>query len=117
MDDPDRQVRVAACEAWGRHGGDAQAVALLAEAMRSDVEADVRLAAARALGETKNPAATAPLGEALNDPDPAMQYQAALALKKTTGKDFGDDIGRWQRYVRGEPEPTSSLAERMRHLF
>ena len=78
-------------------------MALLAEALRSDVDADVRLAAAKALGETKNPAATAPLGEALNDSDPAMQYQAVLSLQKATGKDLGNDVARWQRYVKGEP--------------
>jgi hypothetical protein len=117
MSDPDAQVRVTACEAWGRRG-DAQAVALLAESLRSDVDADVRLAAAKALGETRNPAAVAPLGEALNDSDPAMQYRAVLSLKKATGKDLGDDVDRWQRYVRGEPPgPAPSLAERFRRLF
>jgi HEAT repeat protein len=115
--DPDVQVRVTACEAWGRRG-DAQAVKLLAEALQSDVDADVRLAAAKALGETKNPAATASLGEALNDADPAMQYQAVLSLKKATGKDLGNDVERWQRYVKGEPPgPGPSLAERIRSLF
>jgi HEAT repeat protein len=117
LGDTDVQVRVAACEAWGRRG-DAQAVALLSEALRSDVDADVRLAATKALGETKNPAATPALGEALNDGDPAMQYQAVLSLKKATGKDLGDDVDRWQRYVRGEPPgPAPSLAERIRRLF
>lgn len=116
LSDTDAQVRVAACEAWGRRG-DGPAVALLAEALRSDVDADVRLAAAKALGETKNPAATAPLGEALNDSDPAMQYQAVLALQKATGKDLGNDVARWQRYVKGEPPVPPSLAERIRSWF
>jgi HEAT repeat protein len=117
MSDTDFKVRIIACEAWGRRG-DGQAVGLLAEALRSDVDADVRLAAAKALGETKNPAATAPLGEALNDSDPAMQYQVVLSLKKATGKDLGNDVDRWQRYVKGEPPgPPPSLAERIRSLF
>lgn len=114
--DAEAHVRVAACEAWGRRG-DAAAAAMLSEALRSDVDADVRLAAARALGETKNVAAVPALGEALADSDPAMQYQAVLSLKKATGKDLGDNVNRWQRYVKGEPEPTPSLAERIRRLF
>ena len=109
---------MAACEAWGKRN-DAQAVSLLSEALRSDVDSDVRLAAAKALGETKNPAAVAALGEALSDSDPAMQYQAVLALKQSTGKDLGDNVERWQQYVKGElpKDPTPSLADRVRRLF
>jgi HEAT repeat protein len=115
--DADTHVRVAACEAWGKHG-DAQAVSLLSDALRSDVDADVRLAAAKALGKTKNPEAVAALGEALSDADPAMQYRAVLSLQKVTGKDLGNDVERWQQYVKGErPGPTPSLAERIRRLF
>jgi HEAT repeat protein len=114
--DAETHVRIAACEAWGRHS-DAAAAAMLSEALRSDVDADVRLAAAAALGETRNAAAVPALGEALTDPDPAMQYQAVLSLKKATGKNLGDDVGRWQRYIKGEPEPTPSLAEQIRRLF
>jgi HEAT repeat protein len=118
LSDADTHVRVGACEAWGRRG-DAQAVKLLSDALRSDVDADVRLAAAKALGESKNPQATAALGEALNDPrDPAMQYRAMLSLQQVTGKDLGNDVIAWQRYVKGEPPaPTPSLAERVRRLF
>ena len=117
LSDADTHVRVAACEAWGKRG-DAQAVKLLAEAMRSDVDADVRLAAAKALGETKNPEAVTALGEALADTDPAMQYRAVLSLKKVTGKDFGDDVDRWQQYVKGEPPGRPRRwRERIRRLF
>ncbi len=117
LTDDDTHVRVAACEAWGRHS-DAQAVKLLSDMLRSDVDIDVRLAAAKALGETKNAAAVAALGEALADENPAMQYRAVLSLKKATGKDLGDSVDRWQRYVKGEqPEPSPSFAERLRHLF
>jgi HEAT repeat protein len=117
LGDADTHVRVAACEAWGKHG-DAAAVKLLSEALRSDVDSDVRLAAAKALGETKNGDAVAPLGDALNDADPAMQYRAVLSLKRVTGKDLGNDVNRWQQYVKGElPEQPPSLAERIRRLF
>ncbi|MEN6406228.1 MAG: HEAT repeat domain-containing protein [Thermoguttaceae bacterium] len=115
--DPDVQVRMAACEAFGKRR-DAESVKLLSETLRSDVDADVRLTAALALGETKNPEAVPALGEALNDSDPAMQYRAVLSLKQVTGKDLGNDVRPWQQYVKGEtPDPAPSLAERLRHLF
>jgi HEAT repeat protein len=117
MSDADVNVRVAACEAMGKRG-DSQAVKLLSDALRTDVDADVRLAAAKALGESKNKEAVAALGEALNDSDPAMQYRAVLSLRQVTGKDLGNDVTRWQQYVKGElPEPTPSLAERIRQMF
>ncbi len=117
LSDADTHVRVATCEAWGKRG-DAQAVQILSGALRSDVDADVRLAAAKALGETKGPEAVAALGEALGDSDPAMQYRAVLSLQRVTGKNLGNDVNRWQQYVKGElPEPTPSLAERIRRLF
>ncbi|MCE5303895.1 MAG: HEAT repeat domain-containing protein [Planctomycetaceae bacterium] len=115
--DPDGQVRMAACDAFGKRH-DAESVKLLSETLRSDVDADVRLTAALALGETKNPAAVPALGDALNDADPAMQYRAVLALKQVTGKDLGNDVRRWQQYVKGEPiDPPPSMAEQWRHLF
>ena len=117
LGDADTHVRIATCEAWAKRG-DSQAVQLLSETLRSDVEADVRLTAAVALGETKNRDAVAALGEALNDADPAMQYRAMLSLQQVTGKDLGNDVTRWQRYIRGElPEAAPSLTERMRSIF
>jgi HEAT repeat protein len=114
LGDADTHVRVVACEAWGTRVGDAQAVRLLSEAARSDVDPDVRLAAVRALGETKNPQTLPALTEALNDPrDPAMQYCAMLSLKQVTGKNLGDNIGAWQQYVKSLQGPsTPSVAER-----
>lgn len=115
--DADTHVRMAACEAWGKRG-DGQAVGFLSETLRSDVDADVRLAAAKALGETKNRDSVPALGEALGDSDPAMQYRAMLSLERVTGKDLGNDVGRWQQYVKGDlPETAPSIAERLRHMF
>lgn len=117
LGDADTHVRAAGCEAWGRRG-DAVAVKLLSDILRGDVDADVRLAAARALGATKRPEAVGALGEALADADPAMQYRAVLSLKQVTGKDLGNDVNRWQQYVKGEmTEPAPSLAERIRRMF
>ena len=62
----------------------------------------------------------AALGAALEDRDPAMQYRAVQSLQAVTGQNFGNDVERWQQYVRGEVpksrEPTS-LAERFRNVF
>lgn len=118
--DPDAFVRIEACKSLGQKTDNATVVEKLSETLRGDADFDVQLAAARALGETGNKAASAALGEALTDPlrpDPAMQYESMIALKKVTGKEY-DTVEQWQQYVRGEsPKETPSLAELMSHLF
>ena len=119
LDDPDADVRAAACEAWGTRPG-ADATEVLVRTLASDVDIDVRLAAARALGQTGDPAAIEALGHALEDRDPAMQYRAIESLREITGEDFGNDANRWRQYVRGEtPDPPQpvSLAERLAPWF
>lgn len=119
VNDSDSDVRVAACEGWGKRGGP-EAVEILSSTLGSDVDADVRLAAARALGQTGDPGAVAALGEALEDRDPAMQYVAVQSLRNVTGKDFDGDVSRWRQYVRGEtpgPRKPVSIAERLRGMF
>jgi HEAT repeat protein len=119
LNDPDADVRIAACEAWGKRGN-TQAAELLAPILSSDVSQDVRLAAARALGKIKDPQAVAALGEALTDSDPAMQYRAVLSLKEITGQDLGNSVDRWQQYVKeGHPLPANatSMADRFKKLF
>jgi HEAT repeat protein len=117
LKDPDVDVRIAACDAWGKRA-DAQAAVLLADVLSGDVNQDVRLAAARALGKNKDPKAVAALGEALIDSNPAMQYRAVLSLKESTGKDLGNNVDRWQQYVK-EQHPQSSqpasVVERMKN--
>jgi HEAT repeat protein len=115
LDDPDVEVRTAACEVWGRRG-DAEAVTLLSGVLDGDLDMDVRLAAARALGQSNNPAAAPALGRALEDKDPAIQYRAVLSLRKVTGKDFGNDVNKWRQYMAGElPDSggSASLAQRL----
>ncbi len=118
LEDDSADVRIAACNAWGRRGGSG-AVRLLSKTLASDTNGDVRLAATRALGETGDPAAVPGLGVALEDGDPTMQYRAVLSLKKVSREDFGNDVGLWRQYVRGENpvRPTQSLADRIRNLF
>jgi len=117
--DSDADVRLVACRAWGRRGG-AEAVAKLSEVLSSDMDTDVRLTALKALGETGDARAVAALGEALEERDPATQYQAMQSLRKVTNEDFGNDVGRWRQYVKGEvPDPAKpvSIAEQFRRWF
>jgi hypothetical protein len=119
LQDRAADVRITACEVLGRRGGE-ESVRLLSEALGSDMNQDVRLAAARALGETGGPGATSALASALDDRDPAMQYRAVQSLESVTGRDFGNDVTRWQQYVRGElpeSEQAPSVAERIGNWF
>jgi len=119
LNDSEPDVRMVACRAWGDRGGP-EAAAKLSEMLRSDVDLDVRLTAAQALGETADPNAVAALGEALEDRDPAMQYQAVQSLRNVTGEDLGSDVNQWRHYVKGEPpDPAESVsvAQRIRRFF
>jgi HEAT repeat protein len=117
--DSDSSVRIAACEAWGRRGGQ-EGAERLTGLLTSDTNLDVRLAAARAIGETHEKAALQPLAEALSDGDPAIQYRVVGALKQISGKDYGNDVNLWKAYARGEnPTPPAgpSIAQRLKNLF
>ena len=100
--DEEPTVRIAACEAWGRRHG-AEALHALGEMVRSDGDLDVRIAAARELGNFEDRAAVQSLGAALDDPDPALQLRAVESLRRISGEDFGNSVPAWRQYVRGEP--------------
>jgi len=119
LGDPDPDVRLAACQAWVKRES-AEATPGLIGLLNGDLNPEVRLAAAKALGQRKDPAAVPALGNALEDSDPAMQYQAVMSLRQITGKDFGSDVNQWRQYVKGEtPKPANSISitERLRHMF
>ena len=101
LQDRDTLVRLAAIEAIAGRGG-SDAVQALSRLVENEGDIDVRLAAARALGDLQDPATTEALVAALESPDPALQYRAMQSLKSTTGKDFGDDAEAWLQYARGE---------------
>ncbi len=118
LKDPDPEVRVAVCDAWGKRlaGGSAQAspadVAtaskILGDALSGDTNIDVRLAAAHALGKTKDPRTVGALAIALKDPDPALQFRAVASLKEVSGKDFGNDVSKWQQYAATVAPPSEA---------
>ncbi len=119
LKDGDSTVRRAACVAWSKRGNQ-EAIERLSETLGSDTDPDVRIEAARALGQFRDPIAYRALGLALDDKDPALQYRAVESLKQASGKDFGNNLDAWQRFAQGEdpgPEYIPSLAERIRKYF
>ena len=118
LEDPASRVRMAACEAWRKRGGP-EAVSLLAARAAADADLDVRLEALRELGALGDEAAVPALARALEDPDPAIQYRAVLALKEVSGRDLGDDVNAWRSWA-ADPKAKGNewtIAEGFRQLF
>ena len=116
--DTDKDVRIAACQAWGRIGQ--ASVPVLAELIDLESDVDVRLAAIRELGKFQDPVAVAALGKSLDDNDPAVQHLAVQSLKASTGRDLGDSVPAWRDFVQGrEPQlpPSPSIVERINRWF
>ncbi len=130
VNDPDVDVQIAACESWGRRGTP-QAVQVLADVLHSQSNVDVRLAAARALGDMPQwsgkwgslgkdgelqQQAIAALGSALDAPNVALQRRAVLALEQVTGRYYGEDVEAWRQFVQGVDVPPReyTVAERVR---
>jgi hypothetical protein len=117
--DAEPNVRVAACEAWARHGGE-EALRVLSDTLSSDKDIDVRMAATRELARFRRPEAVRALGVALDDPNPALQHRAVQSLKGITGKDLGNNVAAWRQFVHeGTTPPVDkpTIAERVRNLF
>jgi len=98
--DNEANVRTAACRAATRIGG-SQASAKLAQVVGGDNNHDVRLAAARELGNFNDKVAIDALGTLLHEDDPALQYRSINSLKQATGKDFGDSAVAWKEFIAG----------------
>jgi HEAT repeat protein len=104
MQDPDPDVRIACCEAWGNFGG-VEAVQTLSAVVTGDENQDVRMAAVKALGTTGESGAVQALTPALEDDNPAMQVTAVESLRTVSGRDFGYDVNAWREYAGGrEPQ-------------
>lgn len=118
LQDPDDDVRMEACRVWVKRGGP-EAVSLLAARATADNDLDVRLRALRMLGELQDDRAIPVLAKALEDPDPAVQFRAVGALRRVSGRDFGDDVNKWREWA-ADPEGTAaewSIAEGFRRVF
>jgi hypothetical protein len=116
--DPEPAVRIACADAWGKRSTD-EAVEHLSELFKKDESIDVRIAATKGLGTTKNKAAIQQLAPALEDKDPALQLVAVESLKTLTGVDFGYDVNKYREYLKTPPSerPQQGLADKLRQLF
>jgi HEAT repeat protein len=107
VQDSDARVRIAACDGLARRGG-TEAVSVLGGVLTSDTNIDVRIAAARGLGELKDPGAVDALAIALDDTNPALQYRAVKSLEQSTGRNYGNDVEAWRQFAKGQtPQPRS----------
>lgn len=111
LQDDDKYVRLAACSAFGKFGGE-EGIRSLALALQ-DKDRDVKLAALRALSQVDDPAAVQLLAGVLHDRDAAIQQRAMRSLEEITGKYYGDDVDAWTQFARGQtpPEQRRSLVE------
>lgn len=101
-EDPEADVRIAACHALTRWG-DSDSLIGLQKILGSDTHPDVRMAATRGIGSFKGPQAARALRMALDSESPALQLAAADSLKKCTGENLGQDIPAWQEYLANLP--------------
>ena len=99
--DEDADIRVIACQAWGKRQSD-RAFKLLLETWRSDTEVDVRVAAIQAIGNFNGEEVYAELIKALSDRDPAVQFAGIQGFRKFSGEDWGEDPETWIAWTKGE---------------
>ena len=118
VEDSDAHVRVAACEGLARRGGE-ESIRILGGVVASDTNIDVRIAAARSLGEFKSPRVVGVLAVALDDANPALQFRAVKSMEQATGREFGNDVEAWRQFAKGgNPQPRSPpLLARLRPSF
>ena len=114
LSDNDVDVRLTCCYRLAERAEPAT-LGPLQQAMKSDSDLDVRLAAIDAIAKIQSTDTVAALGSVLADRDPAVQYAAVQALKSASGEDFGNDVSAWQQYVAGGnvEKPEISVAERI----
>lgn len=112
--DSDEAVRREAVTAMGVTKNP-EAVALLGDVLIRDRDYDVRLSAAKSLGEFSSGAAHEALVPALDARDPAMRFAAIESLRKSSKVDYQGDTAKWREFAQGgNPEPpTTSIAEQL----
>lgn len=82
---------------------DEKAIAPLAQALITDIDADVRQASAMALGQYPSRRAFDALVGGLDDDDFAVVTASAESLKTLTGQDYADDGERWWQWAKDNP--------------
>jgi HEAT repeat protein len=97
-------VRYVAAKELSRMGSVPEAQEPLTALLREDESADVRRAAADALGDLRVRGAVYDLYLALSDQAPGVRYHAYLALRAITGKDYGLDAKAWRAAVPQTPK-------------
>lgn len=109
--DESEKVRLAACESWRAVKGTEAQNMLMTMARNPKETPSIRRAATNALSEFDDANVKSTLASILDDKSPALQYQAAMSLKKITGRDYGGDIDAWREYMQGKdvPEPERSM--------
>jgi hypothetical protein len=112
--DKNDKVRLAACKALANRSSET-ASKMLATVAQTDKTMSVRLAAIRALGTYRTDDAKSLLRRALDEKSPAIQYEATVALKTMTGRDFNGEVELWRQFLDGQPieEPTTSFTEKI----
>lgn len=145
MDDPDPTVRAACIHALGLHGTPEDAPAIIAElkddtgfvrweaakalqkihhddavlplmdVLGDDEDPDVRIAAAKALGQYPTRAVFNALIGALSDPDFGVVQSASESLSTLTGQDLGTDGSDWLAFA--DKHPADLFAQQREYTY
>jgi HEAT repeat protein len=118
--DENPQVRIVSASALGRRQT-AVSLEALGKTVAEDDDLDVRLAAARELGNFRDPAAAQALRPALDDRDAALQGIAMQSLRGITGRhEFANSVPTWRQYLDGgnpSPPAAPSIAESLQKYW
>ncbi len=98
-------VRTHAAHALGQHEGTPAVIDPLAQALRTDPDVDVRIAAAESLRGFKEPAAAEALADGVADTDVAVSYKSWEHLRYMTGQDLPRETGPWKEFLASAEKP------------
>lgn len=99
LQDKSPEIRVLACEGLAKSNS-LESISILSDTLARDADLDVRIAAARALGQFQSATAVEALTRAINDPDPALQFVAVQSLRQSHSEDLGNNINSWRQLAR-----------------